>query len=66
MSAAPMLSNALYSKWCATVAAALWSVYKDHRHARKIYRAGQLLGAVLCGSLQLVMITKIEKHLVAE
>ena len=51
LSAAPMLSNVLYSKWCGTIAPALHYIYRDHRYAKKIYLLGLGIGSVLCGSM---------------
>ena len=66
LSAAPMLSNALYSKWCATIAPALWSIYKDHKSGWKVYCLGQTLGLTLCFSIQVFMKFQMERHFVAE
>ena len=66
LSAAPMLSNVLYSKWCGTIAPALYYIFQDHKYAIKIYYFGLSLGAMLCGSIQLLMKYQMEKHFVPE
>ena len=66
LSAAPMLSNVLYSKWCGTIGPALYYIYRDHPHALKAYYFGLGLGAALCGTIQLVMRAALEKHFVPE
>jgi len=66
LSAAPMLSNVLYSKWCGTIAPALYYIYRDHKYANKIYFLGLGIGAMLCGYTQLMMKHQMEKHFVEE
>ena len=66
LSAAPMLSNVLYSKWCGTIAPAVYYIYKDHQYAKKIYYLGLGIGAALCGGIQLVMKIQMEKHFVED
>lgn len=66
LSAAPMLSNVLYSKWCATVGPALYSICKESEGASKVYYLGLAIGATLCGVIQLVMKHQMEKHFVPE
>jgi len=51
LSAAPMLSNVLYAKWCGTIAPGLYSLYSHRKDANKIYYGGLGLGMFLCGSL---------------
>jgi len=66
LSAAPLLSNVLYSKWCGTIGPALYYICRGHRHALKLYYFGLALGAALCGTIQLVMRAQMEKHFVPE
>ena len=55
MSAMPMLSNVLYSKWCGTIGPALWSIFENHPHRRRIYYAGSAVGFGLCAGIQVLM-----------
>jgi len=66
LSAAPLLSNVLYSKWCGTIGSALYYIFRDHPHALKVYYFGLALGAALCVTIQIVMRAQMEKHFVPE
>jgi len=61
-----MLSNVLYSKWCGTIAPALYYIFQGHKYAIKIYYLGLGIGVTLCGSIQLLMKHQMEKHFVEE
>ena len=56
MSFAPMLSNALFCKWCATVPAAVYGIFKYHASKNMYYWLTFALSVFLCIGVQLMML----------
>ena len=52
MSIMPMLSNVLFSRWCATLGPALWVIFKDNKQWTEwrlgIWIMGNILGLIMC------------------